>query len=267
MCTMPRWDAGLYLRFAEERTQPARDLIARIAIGTPSRIVDLGCGPGNSTAMLRERWPGAEITGLDNSPDMIAAARAASPEAAGAAHANVRWELADAATWTAAPPVDLVFSNAALQWVRHHDRVFPHLLSQVRPGGALAVQMPAHFESPLHRLILEIAEAPRWRDRTRGASEVIWVGRPSYYYDILQPLAARLEMWETEYQHVLAGHAAIVDWIRGTGLRPFLEALASDAERTDFEAALLDGVSRAYPLQRDGRVLFPFRRVFILAYA
>jgi trans-aconitate 2-methyltransferase len=255
---MPTWDPNLYLRFADERSQPALDLIRRIDLPEPRRIIDLGCGPGNSTRLLRQRWPGADITGLDSSPEMIATAAAAHPEG--------KWVQGDAATWTADTPFDLVFSNAALQWVPNHPAVFPHLLRQVSSRGALAVQMPVHFQSPVHQRILQIAAEPAWRDRTRAAASAIAVGRPSFYYDLLQPHTARLDLWETEYNHILEGPGAIVEWIRGTGLRPFLEALENDEQRERFQELLLAGVTEDYPRQKDGRVLFPFRRLFLVAY-
>jgi trans-aconitate 2-methyltransferase len=255
---MPSWDPNLYLQFGDERTQPTRDLIARIALANPRRIMDLGCGPGNSTRLLRSRWPDADITGLDNSPDMIAAAARDFP--------GGRWTLGDAGTWAADTPFDLVFSNAALHWVSDHARVFPHLLAQVARPGALAVQMPVHLYSPVHQLIHEIAADPEWREQTRAAAQAIQVERPGFYYDLLQQLATRLDLWETEYLHILDGPQAVVDWIRGTGLRPFLEALENEEQRGRFLGRLLEGVTRAYPPQRDGRVLFPFRRLFLVAH-
>ena len=256
---MPTWDANLYLQFASERTQPALDLIARVGLAHPARIIDLGCGPGNSTAALRQRWPDADITGLDSSAEMIVTASRAYP--------GERWIQADAATWVAEIPFDLVFSNAALQWLPDHARMFPQLMGQVAPGGVLAVQMPAHHMSPLHQVTLDVANEPAWRDRLAAA-----VGRsltkesPAFYYDVLQPLAARIDLWETEYYHLVDGPQAIVDWYRGTGLRPFLEALESAEQRQRFEKMMLEGYARAYPRQQDGRVLFPFRRLFIVAH-
>jgi trans-aconitate 2-methyltransferase len=255
---MPSWNPDLYLQFANERNQPILDLIARINLANPRRIIDLGCGPGNSTDLLHQRWPEADLTGLDNSPDMLAAAGKNYPQG--------KWLQGDAGTWTADAPFDLVFSNAALQWVPNHAAVLPRLLEQVSPPGALAVQMPVHFQSPVHQLILEIARDPAWQHRMQGALNAIWVGRPGFYYDLLQPRAARLELWETEYDHILDGPQAIVDWIRGTGLRPFLEALEDDGQRSRFLELLRAGVTRAYPRQQDGRVLFPFRRLFLVAY-
>jgi len=255
---MPTWDSGLYLKFASERTQPAIDLISKISASNPRRIIDLGCGPGNSTALLRQRWPEADITGLDSSAEMIAAAAKAYP--------GWKWIEGDGATWTAATPFDLVFSNAALQWCANHTKLFPRLMRQVSREGVMAVQMPAHFESPVHQFILEIAKDPAWQHLTRQAANAIGVGRPSFYYDLLQPLTSRLDIWETEYNHVLESPFAILEWIRGTGLRPFLEALASEEQRSRFQEILLARLTAAYPRQKDGRVLFPFRRLFIVAY-
>jgi trans-aconitate 2-methyltransferase len=255
---MPSWDAELYLKFADERTQPSVDLISRISLAHPSRIIDLGCGPGNSTAMLRQRWPAAEITGLDNSREMINAASRAYPGWA--------WVEGDIATWTTAAPFDLVFSNAALHWVANHAEVMPHLLRQVLPQGALAIQMPAHFRSPVHELMIETAVNPAWQDSMENAIHAIRVERPAFYYDLLDPLTSKLDLWETEYIHVMNSPAAILEWIRGTGLRPFLEALPSEEQKRPFEELFLAGLTKAYPAQKDGRVLFPFRRLFILAY-
>jgi len=255
---VPTWDATLYLQFGNERTQPSIDLASRIAVQSPRRIIDLGCGPGNSTEVLRRRWPEAEITGLDSSPEMIAAATKAYP--------GGQWVLGDIATWEAASPFDIVFSNAALQWVRDHARVFPHLIQQVAKGGALAVQIPAHIASPLHQLMLQIADEPRWRDRMAAAMHALTMERPALYYEALKPQASRIELWETEYNHVMENSDAILEWIQGTGLRPFLEALASEEDKQDFLEKLRAGVARAYPRQYDGRVLFPFRRLFVVAY-
>ena len=255
---MANWDAELYLRFGRERTRAAIDLAARVEAAVPARVVDLGCGPGNSTAVLRARWPTAEVVGVDSSPEMIAAAKASDPAG--------RWELGDLATWADGRPFDVVYSNAALQWVPGHAAVFPRLFGLVAPGGALAVQVPAHFESPLHRLMEQIADRPGWRGNPSSAKTALTVERPEFYYDVLSPLAARVDLWVTEYWHVMEGPSAIVAWIRGTGLRPFLAALADDAERVEFERQLLRGVEQAYPRQADGRVLFPFRRLFVVAY-
>lgn len=255
---MQDWNAEQYLKFAGERNQPSLDLIARIAVLRPERIMDLGCGPGNSTALLRRRWPDADITGLDNSEEMIAAATESQPEG--------QWILADATAWAAEIAFDIVFSNAALQWMPDHERLLPRLFSQVARGGAMAVQIPAHFNSPLHREMLEVAKDPMWRHLMERPLNAMTKKPPSFYYNLLQPLAERLEMWETEYYHVMDGPEAILEWFRGTGLRPYLAALESEPHRRRFEDMLLDKYRRTYPRQNDGRILFLFRRLFIIAY-
>jgi trans-aconitate 2-methyltransferase len=254
---MLTWNADLYLQFATERTQPAIDLIGRIQLLHPARIIDLGCGPGNSTAMLRQRWAEADLIGLDSSPEMISTASKT--------HPNEKWILAGIATWSDDRPFDLVFSNATLHWLPDHDRLFPHLLDQVAPGGALAVQIPAGGQPPLRRVALEVANDPQWSDRMDAARNAQTRKSPGFYYDVLQPIATRLDIWETEYYHRMDDHGAIVNWFRGTGLRPFLEAL-NDGEKQLFEQRLLEGYRQAYPPQKDGRILFPFQRLFIIAY-
>jgi len=255
---MPQWDADIYLRFANERTQPVRDLIHRIQLENPRRIVDLGCGPGNSTAELRERWPSSTIVGLDSSREMIDKARAAYPDGA--------WEVGDAAAWEAPEPFDLVFSNAMLQWVPNHAQLCRHLFRQVAPGGALAAQAPAHYDSPLHREILDVSRDPAWNDRMAGAREAMTKESPAFYYDQLQADASHVDVWETIYHHVLSGPEAVLEWFRGTGLRPFLEVLVSTNERQRFESLLLERYTVAYPRRANGRILFPFRRLFFVAY-
>lgn len=255
---MSTWNADLYLQFAKERTRPSLDLIARIDVPNPARIIDLGCGPGNSTARLREHWPEADITGLDNSAEMIATASKAYPAE--------KWVLADAATWTADVPFDIVFSNAALQWLPDHKTLFPHLLAQVAPGGAFAVQMPAHYKSPLHHVIFEVADDSYWQHLMDGPRNALTRESPFFYYDLLQPLAAHLDIWETEYYHILDGPQSIVNWFRSTGMRPFLDVLPTEEQKQRFEQLVLEGYTLAYPRQKDGRVLLPFRRLFMVAY-
>jgi trans-aconitate 2-methyltransferase len=252
------WDPKLYLRFGADRTRPAVDLAARVEIDQPRRIIDLGCGPGNSTAVLRGRWPAADILGLDNDPAMLAVAEKSD--------AGVRWVLGDAATWTTAEPFDVVFSNAMLQWLPDHAAVLPRLFGAVARGGALAMQVPVHLQSALHRHMVEIADQPRWRDITRDARAAIVAHDAGFYYDVLCPLTPRIDLWVTEYCHIMDNPEAIVAWIRGTGLRPFLNALPSDEDRRQFESALLERVAESYPRRRDGRIVFPFRRLFFVAY-
>lgn len=255
---MPTWNAGQYLRFADERTRPCRDLAAAVAVEAPARIVDLGCGPGNSTAQLAARWPAAEIVGIDNSEAMLAAARRDAPQQS--------WRLGDIGSWTSEQPVDLVFSNAAVQWVPDHASTLPRLLAQATAGGALAVQMPCNFDADAHKTMRTIAASRAWRGHFVGGVREWHVHPASFYYDVLSPHATRLDIWETEYLHVMSGPTAIVEWYKGTGLRPFLDPLPDDATRQRFLAEYLEAITVAYPAQSDGCVLFPFRRLFLIAY-
>jgi trans-aconitate 2-methyltransferase len=252
------WDAGVYLRFANERTQPSIDLIQRINLAHPRRIIDLGCGPGNSTEPLRQRWIDAEVIGLDSSAPMIEAARKAYP--------NRTWLTGDAATWKSEEPFDLVFSNAMLQWLPDHPRICRQWFDQVAPGGALAVQIPAHYDLSMNREIVEVSKDLVWNDRMQAARASLKREPPSLYYDALEPVAAHIDLWETIYHHILPGPQAVLDWFRGTGLRPYLEALSTDEERQRFERLLLEKYEAAYPRRAGGQVLFPFRRLFFVAY-
>jgi len=255
------WDPGQYLKFRDERTRPSIDLAARLDLASPVSILDVGCGPGNSTEVLHDRWPAARITGLDSSTDMI--------ERAGAAHDWGEWVCADAArlgengdrrTW------DIVFSNATLQWIPDHERLVPRLFGLVNRGGALAVQVPANAGSPLHRSLVRTAEDPRWSRFTAGCASRLVYHAPPFYYGLLCGGAERLEVWETTYHHALADHSALVEWYKGTGMRPCLERLPDDASRREFEDAVLEGCRAEYPRQPDGRIIYPFPRLFFIAY-
>lgn len=252
---MPSWKADQYLKFAAERTQPSRDLAARVAVENPRRVIDLGCGPGNSTEVLAERWPLAEVTGLDSSAEMIEKARATHPE--------WRWLAGAIEEWADGEDgFDVVFSNAAMQWVPDHHRVFPRLLARVAMGGALAVQVPDNYHAEVHQLMRAVAS------RFPGIERVgEWFAHgKEVYYDLLAPRAARVDLWTTEYIHVMDGPEDIVEWYKGTGMRPFLDALPSEAERARFTADYLAAIRQAYPARPDGHVLFPFRRLFLVAY-
>ncbi len=255
---MPTWNSDQYLKFAGERTRPAVDLAARVQIENPRRVVDLGCGPGNSTAVLAQRWSQAEVTGLDSSPAMLATAKNDYPQ--------WHWIEGDIAAWKPAQPYDVVFSNASMQWVADHAQVVPHQFAQVAPGGAWAMQIPANLAAPPHRIIRELAQSAAWRDKFSTPAREWRPETPAFYYDTLSPLAARVDIWETEYLHVLPDVDAIVEWYRGTGLRPWLEALANDEARARFLAEYRTALVPEFPPQGDGRVLFPFRRLFVIAY-
>lgn len=253
---MQSWDAGQYLRFADERTRPALDLLARLDVAAPGRIVDLGCGPGNSTGLLRQRWPEAAVTGLDSSADMLAAARRD--------HPGIDFAAGDIAEWRPAQSYDLVFSNAALQWVGDHTRLLPRLMAAVAPGGALAVQMPRNHDFATHALMRRVAAEGPWRERLAGARDPSPVKPPEFYYDCLAPLSSRVILWEINYIQVMDGIEAIVAWLRGTGLRPFLARLDA-AEQPAFLDRYATLLAEAFPKRADGKVLLPYPRLFFIA--
>lgn len=253
---MHAWDAGTYLRFGNERTQPALDLVARIGLSAPGSIVDLGCGPGNSTAILKARWPEAAVTGLDSDGDMLATARRD--------HPGIEFAPADIAEWRPVERCDLVFSNAALQWVGDHDRLLPRLFDAVAPGGALAVQMPRNHDFQTHAVMRQVAAEGPWAERLAGARDPSPVRPPEFYYDCLAPHAAGFTLWETNYIQIMDGPDAIVAWLMGTGLRPFLARLGPDEQPVfldRYKALLAD----AFPPRADGKVLLPYPRLFFIA--
>ncbi len=255
---MSAWNADHYLKFGAERTRPAWDLVERIQVDRPQRIVDIGCGPGNSTQVLMARWPDAHVVGIDNSAEMITAAREKYPDQ--------QWALADAATWVPDEPFDIVFSNAAIQWLPNHAELVSRLFTHVADGGALAFQIPSYSRMPVRNHIHEISEDPAWSDRLEAARSMLTMKLPTFYYDVLAPHASKMDVWETEYFHVLKDADAIIDWIASTGLRPFLDALASQPERERFVDLLRERVDESYPIRSDGNVLFPFKRLFVIAY-
>jgi trans-aconitate 2-methyltransferase len=257
--TLGDWDPGSYLKFEDYRTRPSVDLVSHIRVADPRDVIDLGCGPGNSTQVLRSRWPRARVVGLDSSAEMITAAREA--------HPDQEWALGDIAMWSSTTPFDVVFSNAALQWVGDHEALLPRLFGQVAPGGALGIQLPAAMYASIRGMIHEVADDPEWSSRMEPARAALTIEAPCVYYDLLAPLARSVDVWETEYHHVLESPSAIIEWISSTGLRPFLDELDSDDERERFTAILLERVKDGYPYQADGKVLFPFRRIFVVAYA
>jgi trans-aconitate 2-methyltransferase len=253
------WSAEQYLKFAGPRLQPALDLLARVPVGLAPRLaVDLGCGTGSATQRIAERWPAAAVIGVDDSPDMLA--REAPPGS------RVRWQRADIGRWRAAAPVDLIYSNAALHWLPDHAALFPRLLEQLAPGGVLAVQMPRNFGAPSHTLIHETARNGPWRDRLAPLIGPPPVAEPAGYIALLAPRVAVLEVWETEYQQILSGPDPVKEYTKGTWLMRFLQALPPD-EAAAFEADYAARVRAAYPPLADGRTVFPFRRLFIVAAA
>lgn len=250
---MPTWDPATYLEFGAQRSRPASDLLAQVGIEHPDRIVDVGCGPGNSTALLTTRWPSAEVVGLDTSPEMIARGRDRLPDA--------EFVEGDLRSWSPPERVDLVFSNATLHWLDDHAGILARLLSWLTPGGVLAVQMPDNFGQPSHRLMREICSSPRWSSSVGSVLRSDPVARPGEYVRLLKNRGS-VSVWTTEYLHVLTGSDAVVKWVRGAGLRPVLDRLSP--EETDaFVAEYAEAVRDAYPPEPDGTTIFPFRRLFI----
>jgi trans-aconitate 2-methyltransferase len=249
------WDPEVYLTFAAERTRPAAELLARVPLKAPRRAIDLGCGPGNSTALLAARWPQVEIEGLESSPEMLAKAKASGVRA--------RWIAGEVETWQPEAPYDVVFSNATLHWIAGHRALLPRLMGFVAEGGALAFQVPRNFHFPSHVLMREVAESGPWANKLAGARRIN-VEEPETVFDILAPLSKSLDIWETSYLHVLEGEDPVLDWVSGTGLRPFLAPLGAD-ERGAFLADYRARLRQAYPRRADGKTLFPFKRLFAVA--
>jgi trans-aconitate 2-methyltransferase len=254
------WSAANYSAFEDERTRPVRDLVAAIPNSAVRRAIDLGCGPGNSTEVLAARFPAAEISGIDSSDDMVQAARRRLPA--------LQFTLADLTEWADPGPFDVVLSNAVMQWVPDHARLFPRLLRHLAPGGSLAVQVPDNLDEPAHALMRAVAAEAPWADKLGNAAGMRTArASADWYYRLLRPDCARLDVWRTTYFHPLAGGAsAVVEWFRSTGLRPFLAPLNAD-EQAAYLARYQAELALAYPAQPDGSVLLPFPRLFIVATA
>ncbi len=251
------WSASQYLKFEDERTRPARDLLANVPEGGIPTAYDLGCGPGNSTELIAARFPAAAVTGIDSDDDMLAAARDRLP--------GIAFEKADLADWEPPRPADLLFANAVFQWLPDHPRIFERLMASLDPGGVLAVQMPDNLNEPTHVLMEETARSPTWAGTF--ADRVIArpaLPPPSSYYNLLRPAASRIDIWHTIYNHPLADAAAIAEWVKGTGLRPYLDVL-KPSMRDDFLADYTARLAAAFPPLTDGKVLLRFPRLFIVA--
>lgn len=249
------WSAKQYTMFEQQRTRPVRDLVAAIANTEVRNAVDLGCGPGNSTEVLAERFPQAHVTGMDSSDDMLVDARKRLPA--------LNFELADIGDWKPAQTFDVILANASLQWLPDHARLYPHLVQQLTPGGTLAVQTPDNLDEPAHRLAREVAAEGPWSGKI-AAVKHNERHTASYYYELLNKHCSTVDVWRTTYQHPLADHAAVVEWFKASALRPFLAPL-TDSEKAAFLQEYQARIIKAYPALADGTVLLPFPRLFIIA--
>ncbi len=253
-----RWDPAVYNRYADERGRPFVELLARVRVESATAVADLGCGPGNLTAMLAARWPVADVVGVDSSADMVTAAG----EYAGD---RLRFVCADLASWQPDGPVDVVVANAALHWVPGHVDLLAQFARWLRPGGALAFQVPDNFTEPSHTLLHDLRVSPRWREQlAAGADRTAGVERAERYLRALVDAGLDADVWQTEYLHVLPGDDAVLNWVRGTALRPVLSALDAD-EQDEFVASYAEALRAAYPKQEFGTV-FPFRRTFAVGH-
>jgi trans-aconitate 2-methyltransferase len=254
---MEDWSANQYVKFEDERTRAVRDLLAQVPLSAARQVVDIGCGPGNSTELLAARFPQATVTGMDSSTDMLAAARKRLP--------GCEFIQGDISNWRPAHAVDLFFANAIFQWVPDNEAVMLRLMGDLQPGGVLAVQMPDNRGEPSHVLMDEAAQAGSWSQAYGGRKPGrVRLPAPSHYYDLLVPFAAHINIWHSIYYHQLANAAAIVEWVKSTALRPYLDPL-SPSERAGFLADYHERIARAYPALSDGKVLLRFPRLFIVA--
>ncbi|MCP3913574.1 MAG: methyltransferase domain-containing protein [Actinomycetia bacterium] len=252
------WDSAQYLRYASPRIRPGLDLLDRVPIEDPKTVIDLGCGPGNLTAVLAERWPDAQVVGLDSSAPMLDRARAD--------HPAIEWVEADINKWSPSEPVDVIYSNATLHWLDDHAHLLPRLLGCLTPGGTLAIQMPHPDHQASHVAILDVVEDGAWASRLRPLLRRGYVGEMAWYRDLLAPLCAEVDIWESHYLHVLEGDNAVAEWTRGSALRPLLAELNED-EADEFWRLYSDRVRAAYPPSPDGKALLTYRRVFLTASA
>lgn len=250
------WSSSQYLLFENQRNQPAIDLIKRIPGAAPKTVADLGCGPGNSTDLLRQAFPQAKLVGIDNSADMIRRAREKYP-----ALEFISQDLRELSG-----QYDLLFSNACLQWVPDHPNLLPKLMSLLTPGGVLAVQVPVNFKEPIHQIIQKTVELPEWRERVPYHRSFFTLS-PEKYFDLLAGISEDFTMWETVYMHRMPSYQAIMDWYSSTGLRPYLDAAVDEDAREGFYQEVFRQVKEAYPVQANGEVIFRFPRLFFMAKA
>lgn len=254
---MSDWDSVQYLKFKNERTQPALDLANRVNVEKPTKIIDIGCGPGNSTEILRRRYPDAKILGIDSSENMIAAARKR--------YSDIEFQLCDAGREldSIKEKFDIVFSNACIQWIPEHKTLLRNMMSLLKEGGAMAVQIPMNYDEPIHRIILQTAASEKWSGKF-SEKRAFYNLSPGGYFDVLSEISSGLSMWQTTYFHIMNSHEDIMEWYRATGMRPYLNAL-SDSDKAEFESDVKREIIKAYPEQKNGKIIFRFPRLFFIA--
>jgi trans-aconitate 2-methyltransferase len=250
------WNPEQYLKFNRERIQPSIDLVSRIYFNKPESIIDIGCGPGNSTQILVSRWPGARIIGVDNSPAMIAKAKMDYPAQ--------DWLLADAGKDQIEGNFDIVFSNATIQWIPDHAGLIKKLFRLLTDNGLLAVQIPMFWDMPVGKGLLKISGESPYKQPTQGVKELFTIHDYSFYFDQLSELSESIDIWETSYFHIMESHFSILEMIRSTGLKPYLDKLQKSDKNT-FEKLVLEEIKKDYKVQTNGKVLFPFKRLFFIA--
>ena len=248
------WQPGLYMKFATQRTQPSIDLANRITLTDPHEILDVGCGPGNSTQVLFEKWRNSNILGVDNSPAMIEKARLDFP--------FLQWAEMDANNLQFDKKFDIVFSNATIQWLPDHEKVLKDFWNVLAPGGCMAVQVPLYHQMPVSRLIEEVTAEGAWKGKLQGAYSLFTLHDPGFYYDVLSRFTKDFSLWETDYFHIMDTHADIVEMMKSTGMKPYTDRLSTSEEKQLFEEQVLEKIKSGYSVQADGKVLLPFKRLF-----
>lgn len=256
---MSDWNSEQYLKFKKERTQPSIDLVSRITIENPKRIIDIGCGPGNSTAQLKKRYPNAYILGVDYSENMI--------EKAKSSYEDIDFMLFDATTDfdKLNDKFDIVFSNACIQWVPNHKKLLKDMMGILSPNGMLAVQVPSQHEMPIHTIVETVTTNSKWKDKITNRRNFYTLAEEDYF-NLLTEISDDFSMWKTIYYHRLPSQQSIVEWYKSTGLKPYLEQLSED-DKPEFEADILNEVKKVYPVQNNGEVIFKFHRLFFTAHS
>ncbi|GAA4486008.1 trans-aconitate 2-methyltransferase [Actinoallomurus oryzae] len=266
------WNPQQYRAYSSHRARPFYELLARVDIEDPAYVVDLGCGPGERTAELAARWPDAVVEGVDSSEQMIAEARRLPldhlqpPPGGEAPGGSLAFSVGDIAAWAPSRPVDVIFSNAAFQWVPGHQDMLPRWVAALAPGGRLAFSMPGNFDQDSHRILRELCETPRWRNQLAKVNRHNIVSEPAEYFRLLSDLGCEVDAWETTYLQILHGDDPVLEWMKGTALRPAFDVLSREEEREEFVAELSALLRKAYPPGPHGTI-FPFRRIFVVASA